>query len=361
MDTIASLAPPEANAGNKPKRAPKQVRLWRAFWAPKTDELDADDAASTLFRFCRSEHVLDYRLVFLVAVLALIIHIVWLSTGHSSDTAAYLFPVYFAIAGWAYLAASKRLGVVDLFAREIATVCRVGTIFDVGQKYVDRWENMNKNNTIDAAPSVSKEDYFPIFSTNSQDLQALEALVVSYITEFYTYMKATRDSQRKLAKAETVAEAKEITASIIYTLFLGYESARKAIGGLDYESTAISGLTEFQPTRTEYLMIILLTELACYSFLCERYKDDDLRFERLRLRRSGYQELVDNLSKTVNGRHKEGNEKHWAPAQATCAELESRHNRARATLERCELMKLYGAYALVLGAREIGRAVAPHV
>jgi hypothetical protein len=95
-----------------------------------------------------------------------------------------------------------------------------------------------------AAPRqhVSQEDYFPIFDANSQDLETLEALVVGHITEFYTYMKASRDCQRKLAQAQTVEDAKEAAANIVYMLFLGYESARKAI----------SDLVEFQPLEREH-------------------------------------------------------------------------------------------------------------
>ena len=147
---------------------------------------------------------------------------------------------------WAYLTASKRLGVVDLFACEIATLCRVGTIFNVGQQRVETWRRIDERKTMDSqtrsiprsprspAPGnyVSQEDYFPIFDANSQDLETLEALVVGHITEFYTYMKASRDCQRKLAQAQTVEDAKEAAANIVYMLFLGYESARKAISDL---------------------------------------------------------------------------------------------------------------------------------
>jgi len=75
-------------------------------------------------------------------------------------------------------------------------------------------------------------------------------------------MKATSDSRRRLTQAQTVEEAKEAAASIVYMLFLGYESARKAI----------ADLIEFQPTREENIMVILLTELVCYSFLCEQFQ-----------------------------------------------------------------------------------------
>jgi hypothetical protein len=44
------------------------------------------------------------------------------------------------IISWAYKSASIRLGIVDLFGCEIATLCRVGTIFDVGTHYIRAYE-----------------------------------------------------------------------------------------------------------------------------------------------------------------------------------------------------------------------------
>jgi hypothetical protein len=235
-----------------------------------------------------------------------------------------------AIVAWTYLTASKRLGVVDLFACEIATLCRLGTIFDVGRNYVEKWKRMDANNAIDAPSAhssdfTSKEDYFPIFSTNSQDLQALESLIVNYITEFYTYMKASRDLLRRLAQIETVEAAKETMINIIYMLFLGYESGRKAI----------DDLVEFQPTRTENMIVILLTELECYPLLCEHFKGDKLRFERLKLRQADYECLVPQLLDKVNESHK-GKEKDWAPAQRLIEELQKRYDRALETVRRCD-------------------------
>ncbi len=319
----------------EPKPSRKSIAtLWRAVNVWNKKELDARDAASTLFRFFRSDHVADFLLIFLITLVVLLLHLViTIATavyfGGNSDfrgailTAGFAaLPIYGAILAWAYLTAGKRLGVVDLFACEIATVCRVGTIFDVGQKYVKKWEKMNTDNAIDPPSAhstefVSKEDYFPIFDTNSQDLQALEALIVSHITEFYTYMKATRDSLRKLAQIETVEAAKETIINIIYTLFLGYESGRKAI----------DDLVEFQPTRSENMIVILLTELECFPFLCEHFKDDELRFQRLQLREADYDDLVPRLWKTVCEQH-EGNEKYWAPAKRMIPELRRRYDRA---------------------------------
>jgi hypothetical protein len=325
--------------------------LWRAFMVRKNEELDAEDAASTLFRFFRSKHVLDLKLIFGLTLVVLIIHVavaivftvLALSISHavavdhsspdaSTSLATYLgpaIPVYGAILAWAYLTAGKRLGVVDLFACEIATVCRVGTIFNTGQNYVEKWRKMDTNNAIDVTSAhsnnfVSQEDYFPIFATNSHDLQALEALTVSHITEFYTYMKATRDSQRRLAELEIVEAAKEAVANMIYMLFLGYESGRKAI----------NDLIEFQPTKTENIIVILLTELECYSFLCEHFKGDELRFQRLQLRETDYKDLVPRLLDEVNEPH-ERSERYWAPAQRMIPELQTRYDRALQAVQRC--------------------------
>jgi hypothetical protein len=318
----------------EPRPSRKSITtLWRAVNVWNKKELDARDAASTLFRFFRSDHVADLFLVFLIALAVLLLHLVITIAaadylGKSEFSGAILtagfaaLPIYGAILAWAYVTAGKRLGVVDLFACEIATVCRVGTIFDVGRKYVEKSKKMDANNAIDTPSAhstnfVSKEDYFPIFANNSQDLQALEALIVSHITEFYTYMKAARDSLRELAQAETVETEKVTMINIIFTLYLAYESGRKAI----------EDLVEFQPTRSENMIVILLTELECYPFLCEHFKDDELRFQRLQLREADYEDLVPRLLEDVCEQH-EGNEKYWAPAQRMVPELRRRYDRA---------------------------------
>ena len=349
------------------------VTLWRALVVRKDEKLDAGDAASTLFRLFRSKHVRDLKLIFHVAFIVLIVCAVFAAcwfiglfqhpaqpaVAHAADAIAHsgangataskdpptplallssIATVSCAIMAWAYLTASKRLGVVDLFACEIATLCRVGTIFNVGEQRVETWKRIEGRSAVDppvrsirshrpqssrSGNYVSQEDYFPIFDNNSQDLQTLEALVVGRITEFYTYMKATRDSQRKLAQATTVEEAKDAAANIVYMLFLGYESARKAI----------ADLVEFQPTRAENTIVILLTELFCYSFLCEHFKHDDLRFKRLELREADYRVVVPNLINVVEESYK-ANPKYWAPAEQTIPEMQRLYDQALKTLVR---------------------------
>jgi hypothetical protein len=49
------------------------------------------------------------------------------------------------VVAWVYRTASVRLGVVDLFASEITTLCRVGKIVDVAQRSVAAFENVDRS------------------------------------------------------------------------------------------------------------------------------------------------------------------------------------------------------------------------
>ncbi len=376
----------------------------RSFWrlvralAAANDNLSADESASTLFRFFRSNHVIDLRLIAGLVLIASAIHFGIVLAFEGTESLAtfwdqlqssfapaleayiailaltyliadrrrevedarsvvgftivalfvYLFtsfiagfprasdlphglttyfapavPVYAAMIAWTYLTAATRLGVVDLFACEMRTVCRVGTAFDVSRTYIDLYKQCSKRSDEQQgeAPSqerprsssktkgfVSEENYFPVFENNSHDLEALEATVVGNITEFYTYMKVVRDLLRKV-EDEPAGSAQGIYLSIIFVLFLGYESARQAI----------KELIEFEPTKAENMMMILMTELPCYRFLCEQYQNDELRFKRLALRLAGYDEDIDYIGSELN-KH-DANDKDWAPAERTLLPL----------------------------------------
>ena len=341
--------------------------LARAMGRVPTNELTATESASTLFRFFRSKHVRDLKLIFTTALFVLAVHLL-LVVLLGLINASYAFfseaeapqmalltrlvnaagkflsffityvgpgvPIYGVIVGWAYQTASTRLGIVDLFACEISTLCRVGTIFDIGKRYVDTYDPGPAPARPSAAASdkfVSQEEYFPVFDSNSRDLQQLEASVVNNITEFYTYMKATRDSLRKLADmpAQPAAPDRPAAATgepdawhdamlnVIYLLFLGYESARKAV----------NDLIEFQPARAERSIVILLTELKCYAFLRKHFTLDDLRRKRLELREDGYRRDIRKLYHEVEASAGHSDEL-WVQARATLSVLVSRYNEA---------------------------------
>ena len=346
-------------------------------WEP-TAKFTKEESASTLLRFFRSQHVRDLKLIFAAALLVFLTHLAivllvgvgeaihayfvpakelatppWLGllfpqeepppsvwnklftalSGFFSFTIKYIgpgIPIYGAIVGWAYLSASARLGVVDLFASEIGTLCRVGTIFDIGEHYVDAYADPEKFSG--SGKFVSKEEYFPVFESNSRDLQVLEATVVNDITEFYSYMKAMRDAMRRLAEtkpplpgAPSVQTRDRKTepdawhaamVNVIYLVYLGYESARKAV----------RELVEFQPARAERLIVILLTELKCYSFLRNHFDPSDVRCRRLQLRAADYKQEVPELYRKVMSHGP--NEKDWLQARETIPELATRYKEA---------------------------------
>jgi hypothetical protein len=344
-------------------------------WVPTT-ELTEAESASTLFRFFRSQHVRDLKLIFAAALFVFLTHlsIVLLvgigeavhsffvppkemdfplgfffpqegpppSFGNRLFTALSAFfsftikyigpgiPIYGAIMGWAYLSASARLGVVDLFASEISTLCRVGTIFDIGKHYVDAYAAPEKHSG--SSKFVSEEQYFPVFQSNSRDLQVLEATVVNYIAEFYSYMKAMRDAMRRVAEttpptpgAPSVQTRDRKTepdpwhaavVNVIYLVYLAYESARKAA----------KELIEFQPAHAERSIVILLTELKCYSFLREHFDPSDIRCRRLQLRATDYKQEVPETYRKVMSPGLD--EKDWLQARELIPELKMRYKEA---------------------------------
>jgi len=104
--------------------------------------------------------------------------------------------------------------------------------------------------------------------------------------------------------------------NVIYLVYLGYESARKAV----------RELVEFQPARAERLIVILLTELKCYSFLRNHFDPSDVRCRRLQLRAADYKQEVPEIYRKVMSYAP--NEKDWLQARETIPELEIRYKDA---------------------------------
>ncbi|HEX4409328.1 MAG TPA: hypothetical protein VH206_11200 [Xanthobacteraceae bacterium] len=337
------------------------VRLWRALLVSDDRELKADEAASTLFRFFRSRHVIDLRLIVTLTMIISSIHLLVVLVfavariHHAAEGLSFVnlasrgipllgkyfapaFAIYSGILAWAYLTAAKRLGVVDLFACEIGTLCRVGTVFDIGSLYAEKFEKAKQaaagaqthhiehiaekraatGQLEHTETFVSKEEYFPVFAANSPDLQVLEERVVANITEFYTYMKASRDLMRRLVETDAV-ERPKVYIDLMYVLFLGYEAGRKSI----------KQLIEFEPTQAEEVVVVLLTELVCYKFLCHQFASnkEDVRNRRLTLRTDVYKDEVPKLYRKIAVDHG-SNENDWLPAKETIDELGERYEAA---------------------------------
>jgi hypothetical protein len=296
-------------------------------------------------------------------------------SGHLGPLGAVL-GVFGAIVAWAYQAASARLGVVDLFACEIGTLCRVSLVADVatvlvntyndaGQKvhpgrptedmrpispssglHSDDEMTSRQHDTAEAIKFTSQEEYFPVFTANSRDLEILEADVVVNITAFYTYMKAFRDAYRRLAdiarpertEPESNSEPDRWHAAMrdaIYMMFLGLESGRMAI----------DRLIEFEPFQAESDIEILLSEIPLYSFLLKKFDEKsfregsnrDFRYTRLAFRRVDYDRMISKLKKRVETglnecatretEPKRRRHKAWTLAVGTLNELIACYNR----------------------------------
>jgi hypothetical protein len=273
-----------------------------------------------------------------------------------------------AICAWSYQIGSARLGVVDLFACEIATLCRVATTLDSVHRLIERIERGppadecgSEAGPSMARPFVSEEDYFPVFNTNTKDLETLEARVVINITAFYTYMKALRDRMRALAAIKPQTTDFESPAShsdtelwlqtardAIFLWFLGLESARRSI----------VDLVEFEPEQAERVIVVLISELEAYRFLCAQFSDEqDVHYGRLRLRAADYDRLVPALNELV----KKGcaddqlvpeTPARWLPASVLLPELRRRYNTITAERnaegERCRVAKQDGVIEPIL-------------
>lgn len=344
--------------------------LWRAMGPVAGSVLSSEEAASTLFRFFRSRHLADVQVIFRMARLLLLVSVpvvliiaaiaafeqfyepcpdggAQCGSHHAARAVHYFLnnlgylgtiaTLCGAAIAWAYQTGSARLGVVDLFAGEISTLCRVGTIFDIGKRYVDQFQSPPAEGAAaadgvrasGAAGFVSSEDYFPVFQSNARDLQVLEASVVNNITEFYTYMKALRDAQRRLATLAPPRAAapppdhddepdpwRGALINAIYLLYLSYESARKAV----------DDLVEFDPTRAEHKIVILITELKCYPFLLRRFGVENIRRQRLALREVQYLREVPRLYFEVMAHSDDETE--WLPAKRSAATLAERYREA---------------------------------
>jgi hypothetical protein len=223
-----------------------------------------------------------------------------LATGATAAAATVL--------NWAYQVGSSRLGTVDLFACEMSAICRVFLVVDYARHTVN-----GANKTDRAKPFTSAENYTPVGDANLAELKPLDAEVITYVTEFYTYRKTMTDCLRQIAALSTEDhQGRQICMEyMIFMQFLMYESGHKSI----------QKLVEFEPNRSESLINIFCSELIVYRFLLE--KCADFRFDRLMLRKQHYLKDVPDLYKTTMAPYDDPNN-HWERAKTTAGELKLR-------------------------------------
>jgi hypothetical protein len=305
--------------------------------------------SSTFRRLLASQHVRDLRLIFATAVAVMLYVVVWhgivawdfwpfsylrdlvsADPQHQDWERKFVGAVLLAggwVLAWTYQTGSKRLGVVDLFACEIVTLCRVGTIVDLVPKLIAAHEKLFSSAPADTPGGhqqdislgrfTSQENYFPVFEGNNKDLQILEADVVINVTAFYTYMKALRDQFRRLGDLGVGTELNQQKSAVlinaIYMAFLAYESARKSL----------VELIEYEPTQAEAMVTGLVSELSAYRFLTRWFDSEtDIRGRRLALRAKEYRELVPKLCHELGS----STGADWENARTTAIDLELLYN-----------------------------------
>lgn len=304
--------------------------------------LTSDDGASTLCRLFVSRHVADLQLIFwssLILMLAGIVFIIiataWITIDWpqmanltlSTTLLGAVVGVGLGALAWTYQTGSARLGVVDLFACEVATICRVIAIADMASHLEQMYE------TPPSTPMKfeSQEQYSPIFNSNSKDLEVLEARVVEPVAEFYTYLKAMRDYLRLLGTIERPQDDKvkwrTAVQNVTYMLLMMLESGRKTVGQL----------LEFDPEKAENTIMILLSELVSFKMLVEKFEmqygegpSSNARLERLRLRKKKYPSIVRAAYDSAKN-HAEANSEdeleRWQRAEALLGELDQTYHR----------------------------------
>lgn len=338
------------------RRVPPIVRC---LLQPIARRLKTGDSAATVDRLFRSHHVGDLQLIiavgfgavllvfFLGLLLAfesevvnqwgaiknhhsgwIFVHVGFTAMGKFLSVFGPVLAAFAAVLAWSYQVGSARLGVVDLFACEISTLCRVTTVVRSVKRYIDQYnQGPPADPAVAGAPPsparqfTSQESYFPVFESNTRDLQTLEARVVINITAFYTYMKAVRDSLR--ARSAITAHEnsspvawRETTCDVVYMLYLGLESARHAI----------DDLVEFEPEKAERTVVILMSELEAYGFLRSQFtNEEDTHYQRLKLRETDYRHEVPMLRASVK--------KGRADAQAAEAERSDTGKQSREVLK----------------------------
>jgi hypothetical protein len=289
-------------------------------------DLKKSGQSATLVRLFESKHVRDLKLIAGMAIWLIILGMIIIAGGfvydmtHSHEhatsttlnqtginpeaigklatTLGALVGVGSLVVAWVYRTASIRLGVVDLFASEITTLCRVGTVVGMAERSIAAFNYTPTGESAEVLTGdhyvphrfVSEENYFPVFANNSRDLEVLEANVVINVAAFYTYMKVLRDYLRSVGEIqpgkdpEATANWKQTWRYAIYMELLAYEAARHAI----------ADLVEYEPHNAEYTITVLMTEVLVYRFLLDQFRDD-YHHGRLLLRFTEYEKTASAL------------------------------------------------------------------
>jgi hypothetical protein len=192
---------------------------------------------------------------------------------------AALLTVAGGIISWAYQSANTRFGVADLFAAEIATLCRIAAVGEFMPRYIFLYVSQEK-----FPASNASRDYLAVFNSNAKDLEVLDGDVARFVAQFYVSMKALQDTLNRAADRNDGLERwRENALTVIYNAFLAFESARQAL----------AVLMDDKHDRKEYVLTAMLSEMPAYLLLSDQSDYlDSLRTQRLKARLPKYRELM---------------------------------------------------------------------
>ena len=201
------------------------------------------------------------------------------SDGGTLALQAGLLTIAGGIISWAYQSANVRFGVADLFAAEIATLCRIAAVGEFLPRYIALYVSQEKFPT-----SNPSRDYLAVFNGNAKDLELLDGDVARFVAQFYVSMKALQDTINRAADCNDGLERwRENALTVIYNAFLAFESARQAL----------AVLMDDKVDRREYVLTAMLSELPAYFLLFDQTGyQDPLRAQRLRARLDKYRDMM---------------------------------------------------------------------
>lgn len=211
-------------------------------------------------RFRNSNHAKDlYYICCVAAGLAAIFAVTAFCQATSLEIWAALITALLGVISWAYQAANTRFGAADLFAGEIAALCRIALVAEV-------MSNLAKQYRLELplpAPAHETSEYFTAYNSNSKDMEVLDGDVVEAVAQFYANIKVFRDVVRSQSNGSDFTP-KQLNA--IYYGFLAFESAR----------VALAVLIDDRERSREAILVAMLNELPAYILLyTELYKLED--------------------------------------------------------------------------------------
>ncbi len=236
-----------------------------------------------LKRFVFSPHCRDLLALAVaaigVAVAFFFVH-GWLQYQLDSTLIAAILAAVFGVCAWTFQSANLRFGAADIFASEIVTLCRISAVVD----FIPHLCSSYKPNGQRMRPSQSTQDYVVIFHNNSKDLEILDGVVVTWVTEFYVYFKAMLETLSRVPASDQDSGYKDALLNVIYMAFLTYESGRQAL----------MRLIDDKPDRREAILTTLLSEIPAYNLLSRAFdsRPSDIRKHRIDGRLAHYKQLM---------------------------------------------------------------------